>query len=184
MKLLVIGWVFLVNLVMIAPDGIAQSSRAQFIYDFETNATLPEFFEFQTEYEIFENPDQSGINTSLLVGRISKIKGNSIGWSGIAMINQPKVNLYNGGYLKMKVFATTKMGTVQVKLETDPRSQQAYGLAEVTKLNEWEELEFHYKAGGTIDYARIVIIFDLGSVEDHTYFFDDITWVNGKSEAN
>ncbi len=158
--------------------GLVQGTKIKFVYDFETKATLPDFFEFQTKFEVFENPDQTGINSSLLVGRVSKVKENAIAWSGIAMTNQPDVNLRDGGYLKMKVYATTKMGTVQVKLETDPRGQQTYGLAEITKLNEWQELIFRYKSGGTIDYARIVIIFDLGSVEEHTYYFDDITWVD------
>lgn len=164
---------------LISGLGLAQSPKTKFIYDFETKATLPEFYKFQTKFEIFENPDQTGLNTSLLVGRVSKIKDTSLSWAGIVMTNQPNVNISDGGYLKMKVFATTKMGTVQVKLETADKLRQVRSSVEITKQNEWQELIFHYKKGGRTNYPRIVLIFDIGSLEEHIYYFDDITWMNG-----
>ena len=175
----------LILLVFTSEVLCAQMLREKFIFDFETSATLPKFKTFQTDYEISQNPAESDVNSSLLVGRVFKIPDGSIGWSGIVTYTPRKMNLGSGGVLKMKVFATTKKGKVQVKLETEPLAQYEYGVAEITKLNEWEELVFKFKKRSPeINFTKLVIIFSVGTVEKDIYYFDDVQWVEGLTASN
>jgi len=148
-------------------------------YDFETTSTLPKFKPFGTTYEVFENPDRNEVNPSLLVGRVVKIPGRSIGWSGVLIIPPDMMNLSKGAHLKMKVYATTKGGTVQVKLETEPKSIHAYSTLKIEKLNEWHDLVFHFNKRPQENYTKLVLIFDYGGVEDHIFYFDDLVWIEG-----
>jgi len=166
--------------LLITGTLFGQDSRSKFIFDFETTATLPKFKTFQTYYEILENPRITSVNSSLLVGKVSKIPDGSIGWSGIVTETPSGMSLKEGGSLKMKVFATTKMGSVQVKIETDPLIHYEYSVSEISKLNEWEELTFKFKRKSNgVKYSKIVVIFSLGSVEGDVYYFDDVEWIEG-----
>lgn len=159
-------------------------SQSRFAFDFETASTLPKFNAFGTKYELHENPKESDVNASLLVGRIHKEVGKAYRWSGVSVKAPWYVNLKHGGELKMKVFATTKRGKVQVKFSDENNQIRAYSSAYISGLNQWEELTFRFKRNVDIRFSDLVLTFDEGSVEPHIYFFDDITWIAGRPEVN
>lgn len=93
------------------------------------------------------------------------------------------MDISNGAFLKMKVFATTKGGTIQVKIETEPKSIHSYSTLKIDKLNQWQELTFPFTKGQVDVFTKLVIIFDYGSVEDHVFYFDDLVWVEGGADS-
>ena len=163
--------------------GFNVAGQEKFNFTFETASTLPKFHTYGTEYEIHENPEGSDLNPSLLVGRVNKKPGKSISWSGVVMQLPTEVNLNNGGYLKMKVFSADRKGKVQVKFETEPQTINAYSSTRLGKLNEWQELVFRFKPRN-YSFTKLSIAFDLGRVDENIFYFDDITWVEGKRYDN
>jgi len=157
-------------------DSIAQNSASSFVFDFETNKTIPNWSGFGIEYELGENPQIEGINNSLLTGRIQKSEGKTWDWAAIVIDLPFNVDFSQYQIMSLKVLATTCKGSVNFRLENSKKEFLSTELmTPVTKLNEWEQLVFDFKdVDVSYQYDRLTIFVDYGSAESHTYYIDDI----------
>ena len=126
---------------------------------------------------VVNNPDASGINTSSKVGKM--VKGAPEVWAGsfIDLVNP--INFTVLRTFKVKVYSPRIGAKLLLKVENPTNGAQFYEKeATTTVANAWEELTFDYTAIPAGFYARVVLIFDLGTAGDgspnFTYYFDDI----------
>ena len=126
---------------------------------------------------VVNNPNPSGINTSTKVGRI--VKGAPEVWAGsfIDLVNP--INFTVLRTFKVKVYSPRVGAKLLLKVENPTNGGQNYEKEVTTTVaNAWEELTFDYTAIPFGFYARVVLIFDLGTAGDgsanFTYYFDDI----------
>jgi hypothetical protein len=126
---------------------------------------------------VVNNPNPSGINTSTKVGRM--VKGAPEVWAGsfIDLVNP--INFTVLRTFKVKVYSPRVGAKLLLKVENTTNPGQNYEKeATTTVANAWEELTFDYTAIPFGFYARVVLIFDLGTAGDgspnFTYYFDDI----------
>jgi len=145
-------------------------------------------------FELVPNPDQSGINTSSMVGKATEKATGAQPWQGMYTDLPAPIHFGDDKIVKMKVWAP-EVSSVTMKLERPltPGAPGSSGDNTVvnTKANEWEELTFDFSASPTPipdggDYARITLIFDITSVpsEDRIWYFDDIQLSTGGCGAN
>ena len=126
---------------------------------------------------VVNNPNPSGINTSTKVGRM--VKGAPEVWAGsfIDLVNP--INFTVLRTFKVKIYSPRVGAKLLLKVENPTNGGQFYEKeATTTMANTWEELTFDYTAIPFGFYARVVLIFDLGTPGDgssnFTYYFDDI----------
>jgi hypothetical protein len=126
---------------------------------------------------VVNNPNPSGINTSTKVGRM--VKGAPEVWAGsfIDLVNP--INFTVLRTFKVKVHSPRVGAKLLLKVENPTNGAQNFEReATTTVANAWEELTFDYSAIPFGFYARVVLIFDLGTAGDgsanFTYYFDDI----------
>ncbi len=126
---------------------------------------------------VVDNPNPSGINTSTKVGRM--VKGAPEVWAGsfIDLVNP--INFTVLRTFKVKVYSPRVGAKLLLKVENPTNGGQNYEKeATTTVANAWEELTFDYTAIPFGFYARVVLIFDLGTAGDgspnFTFYFDDI----------
>ncbi|WP_224995528.1 PKD domain-containing protein [Cesiribacter sp. SM1] len=140
--------------------------------DFE-GATAPPFNGFGgTTYEVVDNPDASGINTSARVGKY--VKGTEGNWAGIETALHAPLDFSTNTLIKYKVYSPVA-GRALFKLERlDGSADPVEVFADVTKVNEWEELTFDFSAvpGGT--YDKIAMFLDFDNNNGGTFYIDDI----------
>jgi len=127
---------------------------------------------------VVDNPNPSGINTSTKVGKM--VKGAPEVWAGsfIDLVNP--INFTVLRTFKVKVHSPRVGAKLLLKVENTTNGAQNYEReATTTVANAWEELTFDYSAIPFGFYARVVLIFDLGTAGDgsanFTYYFDDIS---------
>lgn len=147
---------------------------------FESSLTSFAFTDFDGgNVTIIDNPQSSGINTSLKVGRMIKNAGQPWGGSFIALANP--IDFTTNKIFKMKVFSPRVGAKVLLKVENLTNGGINFEKEVTTTVaNAWEELTFDYTAINTANsYQKIVLIFDLGTPGDgtpnYTFLFDDIT---------
>jgi len=137
-------------------------------------------------FEIVDNPNPSGINTSAKVGKFIKA-GDGDPWAGMyADLDAPidfkgnktmraKVHMDHIGNLGLKVEASAT-GAPNIELST-PNSQ----------VNNWQELEINFAtAEDDGQYMRLTFFIDLlidATGEDVTSYFDDIIIGDGECGA-
>jgi hypothetical protein len=126
---------------------------------------------------VVNNPNPSGINTSTKVGRM--VKGAPEVWAGsfIDLVNP--INFTVLRTFKVKVHSPRVGAKLLLKVENPTNGAQNFEReATTTVANAWEELTFDYSAIPFGFYARVVLIFDLGTAGDgspnFTFYFDDI----------
>ncbi len=127
---------------------------------------------------VVNNPNPSGINTSTRVGRM--VKGAPEVWAGsfIDLVNP--INFTVLRTFKVKVHSPRVGAKLLLKVENTTNPGQFFEKEVATTVaNAWEELTFDYSAIPFGFYARVVMIFDLGTAGDgsanFTYYFDDIS---------
>lgn len=136
------------------------------------------------DFELVDNPDPSGINTSPKVGKAVEKASSTQPWQGM-FTNLPSYVQFGANKLvKMKVWSPNA-SSVTMKLE-NPANPNAPGSSgdntvAITKTNEWEELTFDFSASPNPipddgQYRRITLIWDITTVptSDVVYYFDDI----------
>lgn len=126
---------------------------------------------------VVNNPNPSGINTSTKVGKM--VKGAPEVWAGsfIDLVNP--INFTVLRTFKVKVYSPRVGAKLLLKVENPTNGGQNYEKEVTTTMaNAWEELTFDYTAIPFGFYARVVLIFDLGTAGDgsanFTFYFDDI----------
>ncbi|MBK9254637.1 MAG: T9SS type A sorting domain-containing protein [Saprospiraceae bacterium] len=132
-------------------------------------------------FELVDNPDKSGINTSDKVGKaIEKATGGEV-WQGMFTDLDSYIDISQTKKIKMKVWSP-QIVPIVMKLER-PLKPGAPGSGDNpvtnTKINEWEELTWDFSTTTIVDdgqYARITLIWDINSLppSDVIYYFDDV----------
>lgn len=132
-------------------------------------------------FELIDNPDPSGINTSTKVGKATEKSTSGQPWQGMYTDLAAPIHFGADKLIKMKVWSP-QVASVTMKLERPltPGAPTSGDLTVAnTKANEWEELTWDFSQTPITDdgeYARITLIFDINNIpaEDVIYYFDDI----------
>ncbi len=137
-------------------------------------------------FELIDNPDPSGINTSAKVGKATEKASSGQPWQGMYTDLPAPIHFGADKIIKMKVWSP-QVATVTMKLER-PLTPGAPTSGDLTVpntvANEWEELSFDFSSTPITDdgeYARITLIWDINNIpaEDVIYYFDDIQLTSG-----
>lgn len=138
--------------------------------DFETSE--PQFTPFgNSTFEVVDNPDKSGINTS---DRVAKTVHGNETWAGLSVDLDEAIDFAATPNLSIKVWSSVT-GDFQFKFEdiNDPQNN----FFEVTKAipvaEEWVEIVFDF-TDAPADLARLVVFPGFGTTSPDTYYFDDI----------
>ena len=158
---------------------------------FETGSTGIENFQYFAngsleamgkQFEIVDNPNQSGINTSDRVGEFVKA-GDALPFAGMFAALDAPINFGSNKTIRAKVHMD-HIGNFAVKIEGSTTGADAIEIAvDNTVTGEWEELTFDFSAAPDgADYRTLTIFFDLGidaTGENVTSYFDDIVIGDG-----
>jgi len=183
-------------------DGTANSTYfvddIRLIQEGEANELeLPIDFEADIDYQIdnfgggelsvIDNPDMSGINTSMRVGQMIKFEGEVFGGSTMTL-NAP-MDFETNNTFKVKVWSPAVGRRLLFKVENVSNGGIFFELEqETTTANAWEELTFDFSAINKAEsYQKITLIFELGNLGDgtanSTYYIDDIQLVFEDSDV-
>jgi hypothetical protein len=169
------------------------------ILDFETTETSTTFQYFGSDLEfedpnhtlIIENPDQSGINTSAMVGQFNTLAAGQV-WQGAFSEPNPStpINLVSATEVCLDVWVPQ---TTLLALKLEQGSLDNWVTTqEITETSTWTEVCFDITAnsieapelpaaGGV--YARAVLFFDFNLAHiDGTYYFDNLEVVGGSTD--
>jgi hypothetical protein len=136
------------------------------------------------QFEIVDNPNASGINTSAKVGKFVKA-GDAQPFAG--MYTNPNLEApvkWNGNKTIRAKVHMDHIGNFAVKVEGDPVNGTAVEVPVAnTKINEWEELTFNFATvPDNSEFMRLTVFFDLGinaTGANVTSYFDDIVIGDG-----
>lgn len=169
----------------------SRASYAGCVDDHETDEnTIANFAYFanghlETEgkqFEIVNNPNSSGINTSDKVGEFVKASDGDP-WAGMfAQLDAP-IDFGSNKTARAKVLMD-HIGNFTIKLEGSTTGADAIELpVENTATGEWEELTFDFSAvTDDANYTRLTLFFDLlidATGTDVISYFDDIIFGDG-----
>ena len=146
-------------------------SKTTLPVDFEGEA--PHFNGFGgTVYQVTDNPDASGINTSAKTGEY--VKGTEGNWAGIETSLAAPLDFSVNNLIKYKVYSPVA-GKALFKLESvDGSASPIEVFADVTKTNEWEELTFDFSEAASGTYDKIAMFLDFDHNNGGTFYIDDI----------
>ncbi len=168
------------------------SASSQIIFDFETPSTSTNFQYFGssldgTPNEIIDNPNATGVNTSLKVGAFTK-PADAMTWAGAFAVDAPTIDVTAGGQICIDVHMD-HIGNLALKLEASPTASNWITTQVNTTTDQWETICFDLTANGLEDdetpaagnvYNQIVLFFDFdaaGTGTDVTNYFDNINYV-------
>ncbi|HYG21076.1 MAG TPA: PKD domain-containing protein [Ohtaekwangia sp.] len=139
--------------------------------DFE--GTKPPFNGFGgTAYDVVDNPDATGINTSAKVAQY--IKGLDGNWAGIETALSAKLDFSVNTLIKYKVYSPVA-GKALFKLESvDGSATPIEVFADVTQVNEWQELTFDFSGAPSNTFDKIALFLDFDNNNGGTFYLDDI----------
>lgn len=154
-------------------------ATSSFPIDFEGD--VPPFNGFGgSVYQVVDNPDAAGINTSAKVGEY--VKGTEGNWAGIETTLDAKLDFSTNTLIKYKVYSPVA-GKALFKLESaDGSATPVEVFADVTKVNEWEELTFDFSSAASDTYDKIAMFLDFDNNNGGTFYIDDIR--QAAEEAN
>lgn len=146
-------------------------STTKFPVDFETEVAPFNGFGGST-YEVIENPDASGANTSAKVGQY--IKGFDGNWAGIETKLDAKLDFSTNTLIEYKVWSPVA-GRALFKLESQDGSATPMEVfVDVTTTNQWEVLTFDFSGAASDTYDKIAMFLDFDNNNGGTFYFDDI----------
>ena len=125
---------------------------------------------------VIDNPNASGINTSVRVGQSVKAVGAET-WAGSLLILGNPIDFSVNKTFKIKVWSPKSGSVVKLKVENLTNADLNHEVdATTTVANQWEELSFNFSAINMANtYQKVVIFFDFGVAGDgSTYYFDDV----------
>lgn len=134
-------------------------------------------------FELVDNPDPSGINTSAKVGKAVEKATGAQPWQGMYTDLFAPIRFSDNKLVKMMVWSP-KVTTITMKLENpaNPAAPPSSGdnIVQNTVANQWELLTWDFSASPNPipddgDYRRITLIFDIENIpaNDVTYYFDN-----------
>ncbi len=123
-----------------------------------------------SSFEVVDNPNASGINTS---SRVAKTVHGNETWAGMLVEMENSIDLATNPIIKVKVWAPVT-GDFLLKLEDATDSNYAVEqIQNVSTANQWVELSFDF-SGEPSDFEKLVVFPGWGTTTDETYYFDDI----------
>lgn len=134
------------------------------------------------QFEIVDNPNPSGINTSSKVGKFVKA-GDALPFAGMYADLEAPIDWKGVKQVRAKVLMD-HIGNFAVKVEGDAVNGFFLEIPVAnTKINSWEELTFDFSAvPDNSEFKRLTIFFDLGinaTGQNVTSYFDDLVIGNG-----
>lgn len=134
------------------------------------------------QFEIVDNPNATGINTSSKVGKFVKA-GDGAPFAGMYADLDAIIDFKGNKSAKAKVHMD-HIGNFAIKLEGSQTGAPAIELPVAnTKVNQWEELAYDFAvAADNAEYKRLTLFFDLtidATGTDVTSYFDDIVIGDG-----
>ena len=151
------------------------------LVDFENKN--PYWFNWGCVFDVVDNPDASGINTSEKVGYFLT-NDPDITWEGAVVVERYVLfDFSEGAVFKMKVYAPYADRSFLFQLEhfddgTLPNGR-VFVVATTTVYDEWEELSFDFSDMGLESgfYSKIVVMPDFTATNvDEEWYFDDIVF--------
>jgi hypothetical protein len=140
------------------------------------------------EFELVDNPDPTGINTSPKVGKAVEKASSGQPWQGMYTDLPAPIVFSSDKIVRMKVWSP-QITTITMKIENSQLDPPAPGSGDLnvmnTKVNEWEELSWDFSTTPIVDdgkYVRVTLIWDINNIpaEDVVYYFDDISLTTGE----
>lgn len=124
-----------------------------------------------TVFNVVDNPDASGANTSSRVGEF--IKGTEFSFAGLALLLDDPVDFSENTTLSMKVWSPVATNAI-LKLEVagDPNTFTEQNV-NIPVANEWVELTFDF-TGAQNNLQNLVIFADTDNNNGGTFYIDDI----------
>jgi len=120
---------------------------------------------------IVANPNPSGINNSAQVAEWIR---SSEQWANSFMVLDGPVNFTNGTNFQLKVLSPI-VCNVLLKLENQNNGALfVEQTSTIWNVNEWTLLNFDFPGAASETYDKITIFFDFSSVNDNTFYVDDI----------
>jgi len=167
-----------ITLIFIMLLAFAGISRAQIIEDYESLQMNLFSGNVTGSVSVVANPDPTGINTSLVVGKMLRsFKGDP--WQGWYAMMPAPVDMTANKYVHVKVWKP-RVSPTCFKLEGGAgNSGDVFPMTEAV-ANQWEEVVFDMSTIAAVsgEYVRIVLIPDfenpLTLTEDITLYFDDL----------
>lgn len=137
--------------------------------DFET--AEPAFTTFgNSSFEVVDNPDKSGINTSDRVGQT--VHGNE-SWAGLFVDLGEPLDFVANPQVAVKVWAPST-GEFQFKMEDIDDPDNFVEIIETVDVaNQWVELVFDLSSAPE-GLGKVVIFPGWGTTDGQTFYFDDI----------
>lgn len=134
-----------------------------------------------SSFQIIDNPDVSGINTSAKVGEL--VKGTEV-WAGIETTLEQAVDFTTQPIVKIKVWAPVT-GVARLKFEDAADNTSFTELdANIEVTNEWVELTYDFSAAPSNVYSKMALFLDFGSGRTETFYFDDVRQTAAESSAS
>jgi len=174
--------------VMVIGGGMGNTSPVIPV-DFEDDAFTYNLAGFgDATPERIDNPDASGVNTSLKVVSITKAEGAPV-WAGISLPLGADIDLSSGSMFSMNVWSPNVGDTIMLKFEDLSSPPDGNGnpsiITEVKRVstvaNAWETLTYdmseHPGYAAANMYDQLVVFADFGRMGvagGATYFIDDI----------
>lgn len=125
-----------------------------------------------TVFNVIDNPDASGVNTSSKVGEY--VKGFDGNWAGIEVTLADDIDFSSNTTLAMKVWSPVT-GRALFKIEDPVGGATAVEVfADITKTNEWEQLVFDFSGVASNTYNKIALFMDFDNNNGGTFYLDDI----------
>ena len=144
---------------------------AQFIYnDFDGNQNVP-FSGWPNMPAVISNPDASGINTS---ANVAEFVRSTEQCAYVYTELDGYIDFTTGTNFQLKVWSPIAC-EVLFKLEDKTNSGVFVEvMGNVTTTNQWELLTYDFTGSASGTYDKIVIFFDFATMNDNTFYFDDI----------
>ncbi len=137
---------------------------------------------------VIDNPDATGVNTSLKVTQLDKGEGAQT-WGGISLNLDESLNFSSGTVISMKVWSPEAGVPILLKFEDSQSTPDGNGnpsvfvevIQNTTTANAWEQLNFDLSSFGAFSeansYDRAIVFYDFNNPgEGTTFYFDDIAF--------
>lgn len=153
--------------------------------DFENGGMLTWTGASGCSFELADNPDKEGVNTSEKVGKVTASGAQwEFTWSTYFGVKQegdaPEyLDFSKDGYIvKVDVLSPKAGSPVYLKIEGDDVAAIEIPTVKTAKAGEWETLTFDYEPYSPVDgaYRNFVILFDAGveTSGGEEFFFDNV----------
>lgn len=124
-----------------------------------------------TVFNVIDNPDPSGINTSARVGEF--VKGTEFSFAGLAMLLDEAVDFSANTTLSMKIWSPVATNVIlKIEAEGDAATFTEDNVA-IPSANEWVEVSFDF-SGAQANLKNLVVFADTDNNNGGTFYIDDI----------